>query len=146
MDSITIHAFRDELQKIASTLALPPMHPRAGGTGGLLSGALPKKPLPAKAVTSTPITKQVVETPSHEAASGLLPMHPASGVKLSSMEVDAGFLGDIAQKVKSVAMTDVGGPKGILQPAGQAAANAAPKGVKSKGFAAFQQQRAAAGM
>lgn len=59
---------------------------------------------------------------------------------------DSGFmdtLGDVASKVKSVAMTNVGGPQGILAPAGQIAANAKPRGGPSAGFLKFQQQNAA---
>lgn len=39
-------------------------------------------------------------------------------------EKDSGFLGDAASSLKRLALTDVGGPKGILQPVGQVAANA----------------------
>lgn len=58
--------------------------------------------------------------------------------KLAS-EKDSGFLGDLASKAKSIALTDVGGPKGVLTPIGQAAANAATKAKKpGADFAAWQ--------
>lgn len=51
-----------------------------------------------------------------------------------STEKDSGFMdavSNIGSKIKNVAMSDVGGPKGILQPAGQAAAGAAVKGTNA---------------
>lgn len=65
--------------------------------------------------------------------------------KIALAEKDSGFLGDIASKVKQVAMTDVGGPKGILQSAQTAMQNGAPKGGPSKGFQAFQAANRTAG-
>lgn len=38
-------------------------------------------------------------------------------------EKDSGFLGDAASSIKRLALTDVGGPKGFLQPIGQATKN-----------------------
>jgi hypothetical protein len=61
-------------------------------------------------------------------------------VSQSDAEKTAGFL----DSAKKLLLTDVGGPKGILQPAGQAAQNAAPK-MKKPGddFKAWQAKRMA---
>ena len=75
------------------------------------------------------------------------PPLPAAALirKVAAREKDSGFLGDMASKVKNVAMTDVGGPKGLLQSAGQAMANGAAKGGPSASFLKFQAQNRAAG-
>jgi len=74
-DELMKMAFFDEMFKIG--MNLPPMHPRSGGTGAALSGALPKKPLP-QAPSKTPISDSVAHPPSTQAASGMLPRFPGA--------------------------------------------------------------------
>lgn len=133
MNSVVLHSMAEELRKIAHDL-----------TQGERA-ELPKKDFAVPASKSNTGEKAypIPDEQHARSALGFAKMHGDSAdlekvrakvrAKFPDMlkEKDSGFLGDAAGAIKRVALTDVGGPKGFLQPIAEATKNVGKQVVKA---------------